>query len=40
MRWLGGGREKVCLGYISETIRSRKMILGRHIGMEVCNVMV
>ena len=28
---LGGGG-KVCLGYISETIRCRKFILGRDIG--------
>ena len=28
----GGRREKVCLGCISETVRCRKLILGRDIG--------
>ena len=27
-----GGREEVCLGYISETIRCRKLIRGSDIG--------
>ena len=31
-RWAGGRREKVCLGCISETVRCRKLILGRDIG--------
>ena len=31
--WQVGGRwEKVCLAYISETVRCRKLILGRDIG--------
>ena len=30
--WMGGRREKVCLGCISETIRCRKLILGGNIG--------
>ena len=30
--WAGGQREKVCPGCISETVRCRKMILGRDIG--------
>ena len=30
--WVGGGWEKVCLGSILETIRCRKMKLGRDIG--------
>ena len=30
--WSGGQREKVCPGYISETVRCRKLILGRGIG--------
>ena len=30
--WVGGRREKVCPGCISETIRCRKLILGRDIG--------
>ena len=30
--WVGGLREKVCPGYISETIRCRKLILSRDIG--------
>ena len=29
---MGGRREKVCPGYISETVRCRKLILGRDIG--------
>ena len=29
---VGGGKEKVCPGYISETVRCRKLILGRDIG--------
>ena len=29
--WAGGRREKVCLGCISETVRCRKLILGRDI---------
>ena len=29
---MGGQREKVCLGCISETVRCRKLILGRDIG--------
>ena len=32
-RRLGGWREKVCLGCISVTIRCRKLILGRDIGL-------
>ena len=31
-RWAGGQREKVCPGSISETVRCRKLILGRDIG--------
>ena len=30
--WAGGLREKVCPGCISETLRCRKLILGRDIG--------
>ena len=30
--WAGGWREEVCPGYISVTIRCRKLILGRNIG--------
>ena len=30
--WVGGWQVKVCPGYISETIRCRKLILGRDIG--------
>ena len=30
--WAGGRREKVCPGCISETVRCRKLILGRDIG--------
>ena len=30
--WAVGRREKVCLGCISETVRCRKLILGRVIG--------
>ena len=30
--WVGGGREIVCPGCISETVRCRKLILGRDIG--------
>ena len=30
--WIGGRREKVCPGCISETVRCRKLILGRDIG--------
>ena len=30
--WAGGRREKVCSGCISETVRCRKLILGRDIG--------
>ena len=30
--WVGGRREKVCPGYISEIVRCRKLILGRDIG--------
>ena len=29
---MGGRREKVCPGCISETVRCRKLILGRDIG--------
>ena len=29
---MSGRREKVCPGYISETVRCRKLILGRDIG--------
>ena len=29
---VGGRREKVCPGCISETVRCRKLILGRDIG--------
>ena len=29
--WAGGWREKVCPGCISETVRCRKLILGRDI---------
>ena len=29
---VGGWREKVCPGCISETVRCRKLILGRNIG--------
>ena len=39
---MGGRREKVCPGCISETIRCRNLIFGRDIGQDVwvCNVMV
>ena len=39
---MGGQREKVCPGCISETIRCRKLILGRDIGkgVKVCDVVV
>ena len=30
--WAGGWQEKVCPGCISETVRCRKLILGRDIG--------
>ena len=30
--WVGGRWEKVCPGCISETVRCRKLILGRDIG--------
>ena len=30
--WAGGWREKVCPGCISDTVRCRKLILGRDIG--------
>ena len=30
--WLGGRQEKVCPGCISETVRCRKVKLGRDIG--------
>ena len=30
---MGGQREKVCPGCISETVRCRKLILGRDIGL-------
>ena len=30
--WAGGRREKVCPACISETVRCRKLILGRDIG--------
>ena len=30
--WAGGRREIVCPGCISETVRCRKLILGRDIG--------
>ena len=30
--WMGGRREQVCPGCISETVRCRKLILGRDIG--------
>ena len=29
--WVGGRREKVCPGCISETVRCKKLILGRDI---------
>ena len=32
MGGVGGWQEKVCLGCISETVRYRKLILGRDIG--------
>ena len=32
-RWVGGRWEKVCLACISETVRCRKLILGRDIGV-------
>ena len=32
--WVGGRREIVCPGCISETLRCRKFILGRDIGWE------
>ena len=32
---VGGWREKVCPGCISETVRCRKLILGRDIGLGV-----
>ena len=40
--WAGRWWEKVCLGCISETVRCRKMILGRDIGRRVfgCIIMV
>ena len=31
-RWASGQKEKVCLGCISETVRCKKLILGRDIG--------
>ena len=31
--WVGGQREIVCPGCISETVRCRKFILGRDIGL-------
>ena len=33
--WAGGQREKVCPGCTSETIRYRKLIFGRDIGLGV-----
>ena len=30
--WVGGQRQKVCLRYMSETVRCRKLIFGRDIG--------
>ena len=33
--WAGGQWEKVCPGCISETVRCRKLILGRDISSEV-----
>ena len=30
--WVGGRREIICPGCISETVRCRKLILGRDIG--------
>ena len=30
--WVGGWREEVCPACISETVRCRKLILGRDIG--------
>ena len=30
--WAGGQRENVCLACISETVRCRKLMLGRDIG--------
>ena len=41
--WVGGQPgEKVCRGYISETVRCRKLKLGRDIGygVQVCNGLV
>ena len=32
---MGGRQEKVCLGCISETVRCRKLILGRDVGQDV-----
>ena len=39
--WAGEWQEKVCPGCNSETIRCRKLILGRDIGwgVQVCNIM-
>ena len=34
-RRVGGRREEVCPGCISETVRCRKLILGRDIGQDV-----
>ena len=34
-RRVGGRREKVCPACISKTVRCRKLILGRDIGLEV-----
>ena len=34
--WAAGQREKVCPGCISETVRCRKLILGRDIGRCRC----
>ena len=32
-RWMGGRGENVCSGCISETVRCRKLILGKDIGL-------
>ena len=37
--WAGGRQERVCLDCISETVRCRKLILGRDTGLRVrCTV--
>ena len=40
--WLGGRREKVCLGCISEALRCKKLILDRDVGytVKMCSFMV